>query len=150
MSGIEVAGLVLGAFPIVISGLHHFIEGVETIKTWKRYQRELSRHSRSLEVQHSLLSNTIAKLFEDIVQSSDEFELLMRDPAGSFSRRPHYEEALRNRLDRSYDNFRAILDAILEDLQLAREELGIGEDGKVSYLCFLARDFPRWCTLANP
>ena len=133
MSGIEVAGLVLGAFPIVVSGLQHFTEGVETIKSWKRYQRQLKIYSRTLEAQHALLLNTIGLLFQDIAQSNDEFDLLLKDPGGSFSRRPHYEEALRNRLDHSYDKFRMILEAMLEDLQLARKALGIGEDGRVRY-----------------
>lgn len=128
MSGIEAAGLVLAVFPIVVSGLQHFTQGVATIKSWKRYQRELGKYSRTLETQRIVFLNTIERLFEGIVQSNDEFEALMKDPERY---KPEYEEALRTRLGRSYDNFRSIMGDLLENLTLARGEMGISDDGKV-------------------
>lgn len=44
MSGIEAAGLLLALFPIVVSGLQHFTEGLETVKKWRRYHRELAKY----------------------------------------------------------------------------------------------------------
>lgn len=131
MSGIEAAGLVLAVFPIVVSGLQHFTEGVETIKSWKRYQRELAKYSRTLETQRIVYLNTIERLFEGIIQSNDELEALMEDPEGAFAHKPQYEEGLRNRLGRSYNNYLLIMADMLEALRKARRELGIGEDGKV-------------------
>lgn len=85
MSGIEAAGLVLAVFPIVVNGLQHFTEGVETIKCWRRYQRELAKYSRTLETQRIVYLNTIESLFEGIIQYSDELEALIDDPEGAFS-----------------------------------------------------------------
>nr|KMM63837.1 hypothetical protein CPAG_00191 [Coccidioides posadasii RMSCC 3488] len=48
MSGIEVAGLVLGAIPILVSALEAFIKGVSTIKKWMRYKTELKNLLRAL------------------------------------------------------------------------------------------------------
>lgn len=39
MSGIEVAGLVLGAFPIVVEALEDYRELFGALKSWWRFQR---------------------------------------------------------------------------------------------------------------
>lgn len=39
MSGVEAAGFMLAAIPLVISALEHYTEGVETIQKWWRYQK---------------------------------------------------------------------------------------------------------------
>ena len=36
-TGIETAGLVLAAFPLVVKGLGAYVDGVRMIKYWKRY-----------------------------------------------------------------------------------------------------------------
>ena len=131
MSGIEAAGIVLAIFPIVVNGLQQFTEGLETIKHWKRYHRELAKYSRTLETQRIVYLNTIERLFEGIIQSNDEIEAFMNDPAGAFSRNPQYEERLCARLGRSYGNYSRIMADMLDALKTARRELGIDENGKV-------------------
>jgi len=140
MSGFEVAGLVLAIFPIVVRGLQQFTDGVQIIKSWKRYQRELSRYSRTLETQEIVYLNTIERLFEGIIQTNEELEELIEDPAKAFSQKPQYEESLRNRLGRSYDNYLLIMKDLLEVLIKVRKELGLDEQGKVS--CDLRRSHP--------
>ena len=131
MSGIEAAGLVLAVFPIVVNGLQHFTEGVETIKAWRRYQRELAKYSRTLETQRIVYLNTIERLFEGIIQSNDELDALLNDPGAALAHKPQYEERLRARLGRSYGNYNRIMADMLDTLKMARKELGIGENGKV-------------------
>ena len=131
MSGIEAAGLVLAVFPIVVNGLQHFTEGVETIKSWRRYQRELGKYSRTLETQRIVYLNTIERLLEGIIQSNDELEAFMEDPGAALSHKRQYEERLRTRLGRSYGNYNRIMGDMLDALRAARKELGIDEDGKV-------------------
>ena len=133
MSGIEAAGLVLAVFPIVVSGLQHFTEGLET-NNWRRYNRELAKYSRTLETQRIVYLNTIERLFEGIIQSNDEFEAFMKDPGTAFTLNPQYEERLSTRLGRSYGNFTRIMANMLDSLKVARKELGIDESGKVRYV----------------
>lgn len=128
MSGIEAAGLVLAVFPIVVNGLQHFTEGVEAIKSWRRYQRELAKYSRTLETQRIVYLNTVERLFEGIIQTNDELEAFMGDPGAAFLQ---YEEGLRTRLGRSYGNYNRIVGDMLDSLRAARKELGIDENGKI-------------------
>ena len=146
MSGIEAAGLVLAVFPIVVSGLQHFTEGLETVKNWRRYHRELAKYSRTLETQRIVYLNTIERLFEGIIQSNDELEAFMIDPAAAFAHNPQYEERLITRLGRSYGNFSRIMADMLEALKTAGKELGIDENGRVRLsllLSFSRGDIPR-------
>lgn len=137
MSGIEAAGLVLAVFPIVVSGLQQFTQGLEAIKNWRRYHRELSKYARTLETQRIVYLNTIERLFEGIIQSNDELEDLMNNPGLAFSRNPQYEERLRTRLGRSYGNYSRIMSDMVEALTAARNELGIDENGKVRLVLLL-------------
>ena len=131
MSGIEAAGLVLAVFPIVVSGLQHLTDGLETISNWRRYRRDLAKYSRTLETQRIVYLNTIERLFEGIIQSSDDFEEFMENPGAAFALNPQYEEKLRSRLGRSYGNYKKIIADMLEALKGARKELGIDEKGTV-------------------
>ena len=129
MSGIEVAGLVLACFPIVVRGMQSFPESVETVKSWRRYRRELRKYSRTLETQRIVFFNTIERLFDGIIGSGNDLEALMQDPRGALSH-GRYDEALKRRLDRSYDNFVSIMTAMLQPLSDLRKELGIDDHGK--------------------
>ncbi len=133
MSGVEVASFVLAAFPIVVNGLQHFTDGVETIKSWKRFRRELDKYSRTLETQRIVYLNTIERLFEGIIESNEELDTFMKDPGGAFSHNTEYEERLSTRLGRSYSSYTRIMADMLNALEVARKELGIGEDGKVRF-----------------
>ena len=113
--------------------MQHFIEGVETIKSWKRFRRELDKYSRTLETQRIVYLNTIERLFEDIIQSNDELDASMKNPGSAFYHKPEYEERLSTRLGRSYSNYTRIMADMLESLEAARKELGIGENGEVRF-----------------
>lgn len=41
MSGFEVAGVVLGSIPIVVSALQFYIKGLGTMGRWRRFTLEL-------------------------------------------------------------------------------------------------------------
>ena len=45
MSGIEAAGIALAIFPILIDGLNHVADGIETVKRWKRYKIKLQQYA---------------------------------------------------------------------------------------------------------
>ena len=117
MSGLEVAGLVLAVFPFVVKGMRYFPEGVESIKTWKEYQKELRKHSRTLATQQTIFLNTISNLFDGIVESNDTLEDLLENPQRALSHGQRYGDVLRRRLGRSYDNEIVIVEDILETLK---------------------------------
>ena len=57
-TGFEVAGLVLGLFPIVIEGLKSCINSADTVKEMKRYKFTLDQFRRDINMEECIFNNT--------------------------------------------------------------------------------------------
>lgn len=132
VTGVETAGLVLAAFPLVVDGLSHYADGIQTIQYWRRYRRELRDYARKLKSQGVRYQNTLELLFDGIVESEEELAALLKDPAGSLWQGTEYEEGLRSRLDHSYGHFLDVLKNMIETLDAMKARLGIDPSGNVS------------------
>lgn len=135
MTGVEIAGLALATFPIAVDGLRRMVEGVETIKYWRRYRVKLEEYACDLEAGRVYYLDTLEELLMGIVDSDNELAVLIGEPGGIAWRRPEYERSLRRRLDRSYDTYLQILDRLRNALTGIRGKLGFDEFGKVSDIC---------------
>ncbi|KAL8977626.1 MAG: hypothetical protein Q9205_006610, partial [Flavoplaca limonia] len=135
MSGVEVAGLTLTLFPIVVKGLGRMMEGIETIKHWKKYKRELDKYASRLGNAHICFSSTLTLLLDDIVPSDAELQVMIAEPLGPLWKKPMYEESLRSRLDQSYNLYLKTVKILAEDVENLRSKLGIDASGTVSSPC---------------
>ena len=151
MSGIEIAGLVLAVFPVVVSGLKAYAEGIETVKTWRRYRRELDGYKRQLETQRVWYLDTLEELLV-FVDSEEELAELIREPGGLQWQRPEHATKLRERLDHSYDSYLAIISELLQTLQVVKKKLCINANGKVRALIvwYLLISLRMWGSLRLP
>lgn len=132
VTGVEIAGLALATFPIAVDGLRRMVEGVETIKFWRRYRVKLDEYACELEAGRVYYLDTLEELLMGIVDSDDELAVLIGEPGGIAWTRPEYERSLRRRLDRSYDTYLHILYRLRNALTGIRGKLGFDEFGKVS------------------
>lgn len=66
MSGIEVAGLVLGIFPLITGGLKLYINEKNTASDLFKYQRLVVRMSRDLSRNQTIFRNSCRRFMEDI------------------------------------------------------------------------------------
>ncbi|TGZ82117.1 hypothetical protein EX30DRAFT_215677 [Ascodesmis nigricans] len=66
MSGLELAGVVLGVFPLVVSGMRFYYEGCEKIKEMRHYREVLKEFIRECDMESAKFINTCENLFEDI------------------------------------------------------------------------------------
>ncbi|KAF7506265.1 hypothetical protein GJ744_012073 [Endocarpon pusillum] len=94
MSGIELAGLVLGALPVVVAGLESYIKGVATIKRYFKYKNELKSLRTSLTTEYDIFRNNCEELLEGLVQTQ-KMALLLIDPGGALWKDPAIEKKLR-------------------------------------------------------
>ena len=129
--GIETAGLVLATFPIVISFLEHYVKGVETIRKWRFYSRELDIYARKLEVERVKYLNTTENLLLDIVKSEDDLASMLSDPESAPWQKPEYKDLLRDQLRHSYDVYFATIHDMMQNLEGLKTKLGIDALGKV-------------------
>ncbi|KAL8784296.1 MAG: hypothetical protein Q9213_004054 [Squamulea squamosa] len=127
-SGFEVLGLAIGAFPIVLEGLKHLKEGVETFKKWRSYRRELDGYPENLIVAYIFLQDTVEYLFQDIAETEDEIRALKQDPRSLASASAHYDEQLRYLLDHMYEHYLENIRRIMNFLETLRQKLHLGKD----------------------
>ena len=113
MSGLEVAGLVLGSLPLVAKGIQHHIHFV---KDWGNSDKELKSVYRQLTTEHVKLCNTCAQLLRDIAPFKD-IENMLIDPFGQLWQREEIEQKIRSRLWDSYAPFEKTVFEIQEALE---------------------------------
>ncbi|KAF8418436.1 hypothetical protein EV426DRAFT_679684 [Tirmania nivea] len=66
-TGMEIAGLVLGAFPLAIEGIKAYSNGMKTIKDMKNYQQILRQFTRELKVERCKYDNTLLEVLTMLV-----------------------------------------------------------------------------------
>lgn len=104
MSGIEIAGLVLGAIPLVIAALEHYESLIGPMLAYKHYQGELAAAIISLTSQHALFQQNIEILLRPITMDNQLVDML--DNAGSsFWQDPKIRDALEQHLGRAYQAY---------------------------------------------
>ena len=132
MSGAEVAGLVLGSIPLVISGLEHYAEGVSTIKIMFNAPSEFKAMGRRLKVEHKIYRNTLELLLHDCIDDDQLLTDLMSD-SGDSARwsDPIVEKALRKKLQSSYSVYLETMSSLETTLADFKSRLKLNEDGKV-------------------
>lgn len=135
MSGIEVAGIALALFPILVDGLNRVVSGIETIKRWKRYKIKLKEYADVLESSSVYFFDTLYELLDDLVHSDEELALLLEKPRGRLWKKLEYEAKLRERLDRSYNSYSKTVSTLVQALQSMCERLGIDHNGEVYPVC---------------
>ena len=125
------AGIALAVFPILVDGMARFVDGVQTIKYWRRYRVRLQDYADIMETQMVYYQDTLEELLTGIVQSEDEIKDLMELPRGAIWKRAEYEEKLRQRLGRSHVVYLKLADKMMNALSSMCEKLGIDSSGKV-------------------
>ncbi|KAH9884171.1 hypothetical protein F4778DRAFT_571904 [Xylariomycetidae sp. FL2044] len=106
MSGLEIAGLVLGAFPAAIDGLERYREVAKRMRFWRNIAAEHKKCESILKVQRGLFFLNLKKLLLPIVAIDDAaIEELLRDPGGEGWRADATTQLLSERLGASYEPY---------------------------------------------
>ncbi|KAF2446129.1 hypothetical protein P171DRAFT_483499 [Karstenula rhodostoma CBS 690.94] len=99
---------VLGALPLIIAGIEAYNDGLDPVKSFMRWERELPQLIRKLRNQHVHYSQTIRILLEPI---ADEFELaeLLQEPNGQLWKGDKMARRLGERLGDSYSAYQGTI-----------------------------------------
>ncbi|KAK4985214.1 hypothetical protein LTR50_006108 [Elasticomyces elasticus] len=126
MTGVEVAGLLLGTFPLLISGLEHYNETRNVIGQWRNIKQQYKKCKRAIELHQVLYESNLQKFLLPIIVSYEEIEELVSAPLGSRWKDPELEETLQSRLPpRAYNVYLETItemNGVMRDLQ---KELGL-------------------------
>ncbi|KAJ8116694.1 hypothetical protein OPT61_g1932 [Boeremia exigua] len=131
MSGVEVAGLVLGAFPLLLAGLQFYAEGIEVKRRHGKYRAEIRSLLDDLKAENSLYRNNLATLLRGVVDAKD-IDDFSADPGGKLWKAPDFDRKLRQRLGNSYEPYLHAIRKLQTTTNIFREQLKLGESGHVS------------------
>lgn len=124
MSGVEAAGLVLAAFPLLISALEDYRQGFEVLEDWWQIQREYKKCKQNLKLQKLVFEENLEELLRPIVRDEDELSLLLADPGGGKWKDRGLEQDLKERLPKSYEIYLEIIDEVNRVMENLKDELG--------------------------
>jgi hypothetical protein len=108
MSGIEVAGIILGVIPLLVEGLGTYKKGIKSIRTGFQKKKEVEKLCRALRHQQRLLEELLKSVLLHsgcLVPSefSGKTQLILLDP--------ELQAAVREYLGENYD---VLIDALQE------------------------------------
>ncbi|KAH6861234.1 hypothetical protein B0T12DRAFT_404359 [Alternaria alternata] len=127
MSGIEIAGLVLGAFPLLIHALESYRKGAELFGDWWQIERAYTKCRQNLKYHQLLFEGNIERFLLPLVVDDEELTQLMKDPAGTVWEDPELEKKLRERLPKAYDTFLGVMVDINELMENLKKALGVND-----------------------
>ncbi|KAH4061771.1 hypothetical protein HBI67_196760 [Parastagonospora nodorum] len=136
MSGIEIAGLVLGSIPLLIQVLKTYRESAEVFNDWWRIERAYKKTCQDLDYHEIIFGSNVKEFLLPLVANDDELRVLMDDPAGEAWENADLEVRLRQRLPNSYELFLAIIGDINDLVDALKKELGV----KGKFRALVAKD----------
>lgn len=130
MSGLEVAGVVLGALPILVKALEQYAQGVRTIRKLWHYKYELETHSLALRAELAIFQNVLTWVLAGFA-SPTKIEELISSPESAVWKDDSLVSALQDRLGTSTVVFVDIMSDLDQALKDFKARLGLDEGGKV-------------------
>jgi len=130
MSGFEVAGVVLGSLPLIISALEHYAEGIATAKRFWRYKTELRSLILQVNTERGIFINTLEQLLTGIVRV-DHMTDFLANPGGDAWRDLEVDSKLKERLRSAYGIYIDNVRGMELSLSHMKQKLALDSDGKV-------------------
>lgn len=120
MAGIEIAGLVLGGFPLLVSAAEHYKEGFEPLVKWKRFRTVFIGFIDAVDIEKQLFGNTIERFLVTADIPEDELRCFMTNPGYEGWQREDLGKVLQSRLGPTYPAYISTLktmNGLMEELK---------------------------------
>lgn len=126
MSGIEVVGVLLGVFPLIISGLDSWRDIAKIGGFYWRIRKEYSKCLRDVQYHQLLYKRNLHELLLPILNNdADEVARLVGEPGGKDWSSKALGERLEGRLQESYLLYMEIIHQMNETAEELRKELSL-------------------------
>ncbi|KAK0709991.1 hypothetical protein B0T26DRAFT_755112 [Lasiosphaeria miniovina] len=125
MSGFEVAGLVLGAFPIAITALDKYREIATRLGVFFKIQLEYKRWRDDLEFHQLVFTRHLRQLLLPLVADDDKIAELLSAPGGDSWRDDAIAKLLQKRLRDSYELYFEYIKGIKRVMADINQELAV-------------------------
>lgn len=125
MSGIEVAGLILATFPLLISALEHYREGEQALFDWWKYKRAYKKCKQEINFYQLAFEGTLEELLLPLVGDDAKLQMLLQDPGGPAWNNSDMDHMLRKRIPKAYGLYVDVISDIRRIVEKLESELGI-------------------------
>ncbi|GMF73808.1 unnamed protein product [Aspergillus oryzae] len=119
-TGIEIAGLVLGAFPLILSCLDYYREGMEPLEEWWSFRTHFIEFVDSINHQMMKYQENMTRLLDPIIADNDTLAALIRDSTDTRWSDGTLDDPLERRLASECDRFFRIverMEKVVKDLK---------------------------------
>ncbi len=118
MSGIEIVGIALAVFPIVITLLENYQDGYDTLRDLAQFRREFTHLVNELNREQIIFRQHVEATLRSITESEFELREMMDDVHSERWKSPELALELQRKLCGvgEYENYRASMSAIHDSL----------------------------------
>ncbi|RPA83848.1 hypothetical protein BJ508DRAFT_374762 [Ascobolus immersus RN42] len=124
----EVAGLVMGAFPLVMKGFQAYCEQFDNLEDYWRFRTSFLAFTDKIRHQMMLYNKNMQELLDPIIPDRNELERLMANPKDPGWSDAGMEVLLKQRLAGEHDRFLRTVDRMEEEMVQLRNLLKIEND----------------------
>ena len=128
VTGVEISGLVLAAFPLIISAIEDYTSYVKPLKNSVHYWTELIKLTHAIRLQQAFFENNLEVLLDPVVSSASEMQKLLSQPNGPEWHDPDFNDNLKRRLANNYDFYMGTIKAMKNILDRLKDGVGIIDD----------------------
>lgn len=124
MSGVEIAGLMLGALPLMISALEHYRATASVLRGWWRVNADYRKCMHDLTYYKDEFQTNLQELLLPMIADDEKLKQLLEDPGGPSWKDPELNETLRKRMRLRYDSYVDTIHMLLDVVRGLDEALG--------------------------
>ena len=127
MSGVEIAGLVLGGFPILLNCLDYYQRGFEPLEEWWNFRSQFIAFVDGMSHQMMKYHQNLIELLDPIVADSESLRQLIDNPNDPRWRDGSLALELEKRLASEHPRFLRIIDRMQEVIHDLKKLLQVDE-----------------------
>ena len=140
MSGIEIAGLVLGSFPVILNCLEYYREGFEPLEDWWNFRTHFIAFTDDIRHQMMRYHENLIRLLDPIIADDAMLHDLVRQAKDPRWTDGSLTQDLEHRLGSEHGRFLRIIQRMEEEIKDLKKLVGI-KDGDLSPFHSLQRPF---------
>lgn len=125
MSGIEIAGLVLGAFPLLMTALQKHKEAARILGDWWNIRRPYKECMSIIRVEHFFFVHYTRTLLGRLLYDASSLEELLANPFSDQWRSESLTSSLRDLLPTSYEIYISVIEDYHTRMVALGRELGL-------------------------
>lgn len=127
MSGLELAGLVLGAFPVLLGALKKNKEACEMLGDWWKVCKHYELCLKEVKAEYNMFKMNLRSLLNPILEDSTVLEQFLTDPYGEHWQSESISNSMKQLLPTVYESYFDKMETFHNHMIALGHELGINK-----------------------